>query len=452
MNIIVPKMAPSSFAQNAVAHIRHLIEVGELSPNDRLPSIREFAETNAVSPATAQRVYSTLRDEGLVVSEHGADTRIAPNAGGSRTEQSAVTMFWSYAHKDDENSKGAVSALLEAIKAEYELQTGTELNVFSDKGSIDWGNDWRKCIESALLNTVFFVPVLTPTYLKRPACLDELRTAYSFYKENGIERGIYPIRFVNIERALTRFEDDKLANLIGNTQGINFYESGTRDPASIGYIEIVSRIVAKLICIDDELGSQYAAGEIGQPLDTRDGNGTLDDLAEMEEALANQGSLLSDLIDNMNLIGKLAAQNSEEIAESDRNGKGFAGRLAIARAMAIEMRPIAEEVVSYSGQFSKNVQSIDRGVKAYVSLCVAQDGCGRSTQFEQGVLTLVETGKLTLEQCRSFINVLNKTKKLSRDLRAPIGLVTQGLDLFCSNERYFEEWNDEIKLLAANGA
>lgn len=452
MNIVVPKPASGGFAQNAAAHIRRLIEAGELSPNDRLPSIREFAETNDVSPATAQRVYSALRDEGLVISEHGSDTRVAPNTRDGHTEQSAVTMFWSYAHKDDENSKGAVSALLEAIKAEYELQTGTELNVFSDKGSIDWGNDWRKCIESALLNTVFFVPVLTPTYLKRPACLDELRTAYTFYKENGIERGIYPIRFVNIERALTRFEDDELANLIGNTQGINFYESGTRDPASISYIEIVSKIVAKLISIDNELSSQYAAGEIGQPIDARDENGTLDDLVEMEEALANQDSLLSELINNMSLIGELAAQKTEQIAQSDRNGKGFAGRLAIARALAKEMQPTAEEVLKYSGQFSRNMQSMDRGVRAYASLCSAQDDCERSAQFEQGVLALVEAGKQAIEQCRSYINALNKAKKLSRDLRAPIGLVTQGLDLFCSNERYFEEWDEEIKLLAANGA
>ena len=144
-------------------------------------------------------------------------------------------MFWSYAHKDDQNSKGAVLKLLDSIKAEYELQTGNELTVFVDKDSIEWGARWKEVINDALLNTVIFIPVLTPTYLKRPSCLGELRSAFTFFREKGMSCSVFPIRFTNIDNALRYFPDDDLANALLETQAENYYELNTRDPDSAVY-------------------------------------------------------------------------------------------------------------------------------------------------------------------------------------------------------------------------
>lgn len=447
MDIIIPKAESKNVARAGADYIRQLIETGGLAPNDQLPSIRELANTNGISTATAQRIYSALEDDGLVVTEQGSGTRVSPSILDDFTEHSATTVFWSYAHKDDKNSNGAISELLKAIEAEYELQTGTTLSVFKDTDSIGWGTNWRDCIEEALLNTAIFIPVLTPTYLKRPACLKELRDVCAFYKDHGIERGIYPIRFVDITRALKNFADDKLAILIGDTQGVNFYEAGTRDPSSRAYADFTSNIVSKIIEIDDELSQQHETGRAAASLDEfDDSEGILDNLAIMEEAFAHQEELLANLSNDINLIEELANRKAAEIRASDKNNRGFAGRLLISKSMAEEMMPLASGLLNHSKDFSHSVQSIDKGVKAYVEIC-RESNQERSEPFDSSVLRLEGEADKAFEQCRAFIAVLDKTKKISRDLRKPIDIVTRGLELFCSNSDYYHAWADEINSL-----
>jgi molybdate-binding protein len=57
--------------------VRRLILSGELSPGDRLPSVRHMAERWRCTPATVARSYSLLADEGLVTARRGGGTRVA---------------------------------------------------------------------------------------------------------------------------------------------------------------------------------------------------------------------------------------------------------------------------------------------------------------------------------------------------------------------------------------
>jgi hypothetical protein len=83
-------------------------------------------------------------------------------------------LFWSYAHKDDENDGGRILKLQEDLCQEYELLTGEKIKLFVDSKSHKWGDDWREEIEKVLAKTTFFVPVITPTYFQREECRKEL--------------------------------------------------------------------------------------------------------------------------------------------------------------------------------------------------------------------------------------------------------------------------------------
>lgn len=69
------------------AEIRAGIAAGELRPGDRVPSVRQIAQRWGVAVATANRVMSTLRDEGLVVTRVGAGTVVG---GGSAPRPAEV--------------------------------------------------------------------------------------------------------------------------------------------------------------------------------------------------------------------------------------------------------------------------------------------------------------------------------------------------------------------------
>lgn len=69
--------------------LRALIRTGRAAPGTRLPGVRELAEDAGVNVNTVRGVYARLEEEGLIASEHGRGTFVAPGAA-QRTELARV--------------------------------------------------------------------------------------------------------------------------------------------------------------------------------------------------------------------------------------------------------------------------------------------------------------------------------------------------------------------------
>lgn len=448
MKLVFDKMKGEPSYAAGARYIEEMIRSGQLMNGDKLPSIREFADDNDMSTATAQRIYSEIEQKGLITTIQGSGSLVTFNEDVVLDDGiNKVTVFWSYAHKDDLNSKGAVLTLLEAIKAEYELQTGEDLTVFVDKDGIEWGANWKNAINEALLNTVIFIPILTPTYLKRPSCLGELRNAVSVFREKKIAYGIFPIRFTNVDAALKNFPDDDLANTLSETQASNFYEIRTRDPESSVYQDYVATLVAKLVEVDQWLceGHLNLVKQASETLqETQDG--FLDRLAALEAEGENQARILNSMTENMAAIGLLAQEKTIELKESDAKNKGIAAKLIITRSMAKELGPLADEFYANCREFTQSVETMGAGVSAYVEICQYYGG-ERSFDFENAVSSLIDNTNVAFSECRDFGNSVSVIGKMSRDLRAPAHRIQKSLDLFCSTQSQFSKWVEELKHL-----
>jgi len=70
-----------------VAAIRSRIESGALAPGERVPSTRQITREWGVAMATATKVLTTLRQEGLVVARPGIGTVVATEQPRSRHQQ-----------------------------------------------------------------------------------------------------------------------------------------------------------------------------------------------------------------------------------------------------------------------------------------------------------------------------------------------------------------------------
>jgi DNA-binding transcriptional regulator YhcF (GntR family) len=70
-----------------VAAIRSRIESGALAPGERVPSTRQITREWGVAMATATKVLTTLRQEGLVVARPGIGTVVAAEQPRSRPQQ-----------------------------------------------------------------------------------------------------------------------------------------------------------------------------------------------------------------------------------------------------------------------------------------------------------------------------------------------------------------------------
>lgn len=59
--------------------VKQRVAVGEWAPGDEIPSIRQLAMALRVSVITIKRAYLELEREGVIVTQHGKGSIVAPN-------------------------------------------------------------------------------------------------------------------------------------------------------------------------------------------------------------------------------------------------------------------------------------------------------------------------------------------------------------------------------------
>ena len=86
--------------------------------------------------------------------------------------------FFSYSREDDEDSGGKLSKLRERIQAELRVQLGRtrkDFRLWQDKVAIAHGELWEDTIKKGISESVFFIPIITPTAVEAPTAKSNLR-------------------------------------------------------------------------------------------------------------------------------------------------------------------------------------------------------------------------------------------------------------------------------------
>jgi len=65
--------------------------------------------------------------------------------------------FWSYVHKDDKTESGRISQLARDVVAQYEMITGEAIELFLDRDSLEWGDEWQAKVDASLASVAFFI-------------------------------------------------------------------------------------------------------------------------------------------------------------------------------------------------------------------------------------------------------------------------------------------------------
>jgi formylglycine-generating enzyme required for sulfatase activity len=142
--------------------------------------------------------------------------------------------FFSYSREDDKDSLGALSALRERIQRELRSQLGRQPNTFrlwQDKEAISFGTLWEDRINAAVAESVFFIPVITPTAVRSRHCKFELDSFLAREAALGRTDLVFPIYYIEIEA----FEDsvaqknDPVLSVIAKRQYRDWREFRHRD-------------------------------------------------------------------------------------------------------------------------------------------------------------------------------------------------------------------------------
>ncbi|MEV7758737.1 toll/interleukin-1 receptor domain-containing protein [Microbacterium sp. NPDC089180] len=134
---------------------------------------------------------------------------------------SSPSLFWSYAHADNQAERGRVLALANHIRDEYALITGDDLDVFVDRKAISWGDRWREVIDEALLGSTAFVSVVTPRYVRSEECRREFVEFRSHAESLGVGSLVLPVLYADVP-ALAEDSTDELMAIVAKTQYVNW--------------------------------------------------------------------------------------------------------------------------------------------------------------------------------------------------------------------------------------
>jgi TIR domain len=108
------------------------------------------------------------------------------------SELTPIRAFLSYARADDAEFV-LVDPLVNKLKALVKVKSGRTLDVFVDRESIGWGENWRERLSASVEAATVFIPLLTATYLDSPACREEFLAFYSKAEVLGVTELLLPV-------------------------------------------------------------------------------------------------------------------------------------------------------------------------------------------------------------------------------------------------------------------
>jgi len=133
--------------------------------------------------------------------------------------------FLSYVHADDEGTRGGIVLLHRLLQEFVNLCGERPLEIFLDAEGMLWGRKWKNQVKSALDQTFFFVPVITPRFFESKHCRNELDYFIEREKIIGRDDLIFPIYYANCDfDNPEKLESDPLKEAIAGRNWSNWCE------------------------------------------------------------------------------------------------------------------------------------------------------------------------------------------------------------------------------------
>jgi TIR domain len=159
--------------------------------------------------------------------------------------------FFSYSREDDADSHGALSALRTRIQGESRGQLGRTAKTFrlwQDREAIASGTLWESEIKTAVAQSVFFIPIITPTVVASPYCKFELESFLAREAVIGRDNLVFPILYIDVP-ALddpVRRQNDPILSLIARRQYVDWREFRHLDANATEVKRAVERFCAHI--------------------------------------------------------------------------------------------------------------------------------------------------------------------------------------------------------------
>jgi hypothetical protein len=381
----------------------------------------------------------------------------------------SIAGFWSYAHSDDESDNGRIVALARRLEDEYRLLTGETLELFSDESTLMWGDDWRERIAAALERVTFFIPVITPTYFRRPECRKELMRFAREAREQKAERLILPIYYAEVpELESDDTPGDEAMAAVKPFQREDLRQLRLESQDGAEYRRLVNGLAERIISITREAEEVDSASRLGDETkpESRGATGSLnpsgndlstavsedaepevfflEEMAKGEEALNDIQTPLEAVSADIRVLGSLSEKATQEMNAADKAGKpGFASRLAIASRLASRLEDPAKSMEQHAQEYVSLLWDVDPLVNQLIDWALQPDEDDEAESKEEFLKSILDLADVTSEASESTSGLLHSVEEnanFSRDLRQPLRVYQTSLRNILDGQALIGQW------------
>lgn len=354
--------------------------------------------------------------------------------------------FWSYARADDDATDGQVVRLAHRVIKEFRLLTGETLEIFIDRESLNWGEAWEERIDESIHGTTFFIPVITPTYLRSASCRAEFIKFWNKSKYSNLEKLVLPIFFAGVSLN-SETDDDVLSNAISR-QAEDWRALRLEDENSSYYRKGVHKLAARLRDVAEVVAAQPEISPTPIISDNRnltgeDEPGLLDRIAQIEERLPVWQKSAVAITDSLRNIAQAMNEPSPEMNQA-KHSNSLAARIRAISKLADRLDTPTTNLFTATRQFKDHAVSLDPAFRAIIELSeTSSEEDRRSASY---LASMLELSRIALNEATNvddeFRDSLQRASKISRDMRKPALRIIDSLLMIDDTQSILADWID----------
>ncbi|MGI5524084.1 TIR domain-containing protein [Micromonospora sp. CA-259024] len=350
--------------------------------------------------------------------------------------------FWSYTHRDNELENGRIRRLADSIANEYELLTGEQLELFVDSSAVAWGQKWRDVIDDALARTAFFIPVITPLYLRSRECRKEFVEFSARANSVGANDLVMPILYSETPAVADEHTDDEIAVTVRATQQADWRQLRLAEEHSERYRTKVHALAKRLVEVMESESARPLPAIV--EVSEEEMPGFLEEVATAEESVESWQGTLEAVWAELQEIMAATEKVGARLGQPGSNRASARERLIITQQYAAEIAEPSAKVRELGNNFFRSVAEAEPGVRSLIEKMHLEsqvDGdADEVNSFTATVRGLADSVGGMASQIEGFLEQLQAGDSLSRALRKPLGHLRGGMKAIADTHAIVEGW------------
>jgi hypothetical protein len=374
--------------------------------------------------------------------------------------------FWSYAHADDDGDHYRVRSLAAHLETQFRLATGgDELDLFIDRTSLQWGDEWKSRIEGAIAGTTFFIAIITPSYFQSQECRDELLAFAREAEKLELQKLLMAVYW----RTVPELDDDPknspdaAIRLVDRYQYADLREARLEDEQTSIFRKAVDKLAEELVKRASEAerdlpedgaeavepsgpGKGRVAGlspAIPTPDDAEGELGFLDRAATGEEAIEAIAEIVISIGGQLENVGRIAQSSNEKLqAAIEKKPASARAGLIVTEQFAQELGEPAKAIERLGAEYTRCLVELDEAMTMRLDTLAASESA--LDPDEQKELEELRSLAPTVDEASAELDeLLGATEPLvraSRSLRAPVRQLRNGLRSIADGRPTVQSW------------